>query len=197
MTMDAIYHKHYDGFSNPDTDRSGMKDTIGRFRTNIFHEFGSDGEPLYTMRELPYRELPSAYLIYMYSDSEYEAAMKLVGSWNHWQRLCEIKPFMEGPRANKHFANTWSWTGLTDWRIEKETREKSLAYNQLKTSAEEGNVQAQKLLFEGTGGKRGRPSAEEVKKAIEHQATLTQSIKDDLQRIKNGDEAGRNRRMSA
>ena len=181
--MDLAYHALYTGYTNPNTDRSHMRDGQGRFRTNIFLEMNPKN-PLYTMRELPFKGLPSAYLIYMLSDSEYEAAMKLVGSWNHWQRMCEIKPFMEGPRANKNKGNTWAWAGLSEWRLEKEIRDKATAYNQLKINAEEGNVQAQKLIFEGGAGKRGRPSQVDIQKAAEKQAAYARSIKDDLNRIK-------------
>lgn len=182
--MDHNYHVAYTGFADPDKDRSVLKDTMGRYRTNIFYEFNTsrheDMPPLYTMREQPYRGLPSAYKIYMTSDSEYEAAMKLVGSWNHWQRLLKCKPFMEGP------TDAFSWTGLNAWREEKEIQDKAHAYNQLKTSAAGGNVQAQKIVYDGdkVKAKRGAPSKAEITKEAARQAELDDRISDDLKRLK-------------
>lgn len=180
--MDFNDHVSFIGFSDPEKDRSILKDSMCRYRTNIFKEFNitrhDEMPPLYTMREESYKGLPSAYLIYMTSDSEYEAAIKLVGSWNHWLRLLKCKPFMEGPE------NAYNWTGLEEWRREKEIKEKATAYNQLKESAAAGNVQAQKLLYEGDkSGKRGRPSDSEVRKAAKEQAELNTRITGDLKRL--------------
>jgi hypothetical protein len=182
--MDYNYHLTYVGFSDPEADRSILKDSMSRYRTNLFLEFNTTRHetmpPLYTMREEPYKGLPSAYLIYMTSDSEYEAAMKLVGSWNHWQRLLKCKPFMEGPE------DAYNWTGLNAWREEKAVKDKAEAYNQLKISAAQGNVQAQKLLYEADkqGTKRGRPSKDEVRKAAAAEAERDQRITNDLKRLK-------------
>ena len=180
---DQSYYITYTGFSDPDTDRSVLKDSIGRYRTNIFYEFNksaqADYPPLYTMREDEWKGLPSAYRIYMASDSEYEAAMKLVGSWAHWQRLLKCKPFMKGGE------DMGIWMGLEQWREEKAIRDKAQAYNQIKLSAAGGNVQAQKLLLEGTDkAKRGRPSKAEVAKQAAKEAEKNDQIQEDLKRIK-------------
>ena len=114
----------------------------------------------------------------MLADSKYQAAMKLVGSWNHWQRLTQSKRFMQGPEKG------FQWTGLQRWREEKEEKDRAKAYNQLKILAEEGNVQAIRLIFQGQDQKkRGRPSKAEVQKAAEEQAALTRSIKQDLKLV--------------
>lgn len=182
--MDHEYHEFYTGYSMPGADRSALKDTLGRYRTNLFYEFNKtrhdDYPPVYTMREDTWKGLPSAYLIYMYSDSEYEAAMKLVGSWHHWERLLKSRPFCEG------MDNGEQWVGLNAWREEKELKDQAHAYNQLKTSAAAGNVQAQKMIFDGkkTATKRGRPSKDDIKAAAAEQAELTRELKDDLKRIK-------------
>lgn len=181
--MDLDYHIDYIGYSDPHKDRSILKDSVGRYRANLFYEFNQqrheDYPPIYTMREEPWKGLPSAYLIYMYSDSEYEAAMKLVGSWHHWQRLCKSKPFMEGIRDGNQ------WVGLEAWRKEKEIKDKAHAYNQLKINAAQGNVQAQKLIYEGDKtSKRGRPSNAEVRKAAAEEAQVSSALKEDMRRIK-------------
>jgi hypothetical protein len=181
--MDHYDYVSYIGFSDPDADRSVLKDTIGRYRTNIFYEFNKsrheDYPPLYTMREDEWKGLPSAYRIYMTSDSEYEAAMKLVGSWAHWQRLLKCKPFMNGGEE------VGIWTGLEQWREEKQIQDKARAYVQLKTAASEGNVTAQKMLFEGDKvSKRGRPSKAEIAKETVRQAQVAEQVKEDFKRIK-------------
>jgi hypothetical protein len=181
--MDTEFHANYVGFSEPDCDRRILKDSTGRYRTNLFYEFNKarqeDYPPLYTMREEPWMGLPSAYQIYMFSDSEYEAALKLVGSWHHWQRLLKSRPFVEGTQDGVQ------WTGLQVWRDEKEIRDKATAYNQLKMNAAQGNVQAQKMIFDGkTASKRGRPSKAEIAKAAQEQAQSVKELRDDLKRIK-------------
>ena len=170
-------------------DKSLMKDSMGRYRTNLFYEFNTTAHeeypPLYTMREDDYRGLPSAYKIYMGQSSEYAAAQELVGSWSHWQRLLTCSPFMNGPKLG------YAWTGLNTWRDEKEIQDRSLAYLQLKENAAGGNVQAQRIIFDGTK-KRGRPSNADIKKAADERVKNTKSIKDDLERIRlvtNGNQA--------
>lgn len=182
--MDYDYHAYYTGFSMPDSDKSILKDAAGRYRTNLFYEFNKtrheDYPPMYTMREAPWKGLPSAYLIYMTSDTEYEAAMKLVGSWLHWERLLKSRPFMEG------MDDGGQWVGLNSWREEKEIRDQAIAYNQLKMSAASGNVQAQKMILDGKkiASKRGRPSQDEVKAAAREHAKIARELKADLKRIK-------------
>lgn len=177
--MDYNFHYNYQGFQHPDTDRSIlMRD--GQFRMNLFREFNYSAHdkypPLYTMRELPFEGLPSAYLIYMTSESEYEAAMKLVGSWAHWQRLQKAKLFMDGS------PNSHTWSGLNQWRAEKEEKRKAKALELLQSSAEGGNVTAQKILFEGDKA-RGRPSKAEIARQVKKETEEKQAIKDDLKRI--------------
>ena len=180
--MNYEEHMLFLGFADPNKERAVLKDAGGRFRMNVFHEFNKEAHddypPLYTMREQPFRGLPSAYLIYMTSDSEYEAAIKLLGSWQHWKRFWGNKQFMGGMQGQ-------AWEGLTAWREEKEIRDAAKAYLQLKASAEMGSVPAQKQVFDSnTKVKRGRPSKAEVAAKAEEHAQLTKDMKDDLKRIK-------------
>lgn len=176
-------HLIFEGFSDPETDRSILKDSIGRYRTNLFLEFNKSrhefSPPIYTMRELPHKGLLSAYLIYMNSDSEYDAALKLVGSWQHWQKLLKSKAFLSGTDAGQ-------WTGVQAWRDEKEFKDRAVAYDQLRVNAATGNVQAQKMIFDGKSStsKRGRPSNAEIARAAKEQAESLATTKNDLQRIK-------------
>lgn len=180
--MDFDFHLNYTGYADPNKDKSDLKFPSGRYRLNLFHEFNQkaheDYPPLYTMREEPFRGLPSAYLIYMTSTSEYEAAMKLMGSWQHWKRYYNSKQFMEGPEVKG------GWEGLQSWREEKEIRDAQEAYQQLKTSAAMGSVPAQKAIWDDkTKARKGRPSKDAIRKAAAEAAQAKDEIKADLKRI--------------
>ena len=181
--MDLNYHISFVGFSNPNMDRSILKTGSGSYRMNIFKEFNyrsAEGiPPLYTMKEEVTDGLPSAYLIYMYSESEYEAAMKLVGSWNHWNKLCTNNSFMNGSKEVQ------TWSGLKQWREEKEIKDRATMYSLLKIAAATGNVNAQKVLFEKDKvGVRGRPSKAQVEAAAKEAAQHEEFIQEDLKRIR-------------
>jgi hypothetical protein len=180
--LDLNYHINFTGFSDPNRSRASLKDSQGKFRTSLFLEFNKheDENPsLYTMRDEPKNGVPSAYLIYMYSGSEYEAAMKLVGSWTHWTKLCNVKKFMDGDKDNQ------SWAGLKAWREEKEVKDRALAYNLLKISAASGSVPAQKILFEKDKvTKRGRPTKAQVEQAAKEAAEHEDHVKGDLARLR-------------
>lgn len=184
VDMDYNYHLNYVGFADPDKDKSVLKYPTGRSRMNLFHEFNISAHeeypPMYTMREEPHRGLPSAYLIYMTSESEYEAAMKLFGSWSLWKKYENQKQFLTGP-----LTAGIGWTGLAAWREEKEIRDAAKAYTQLKASAETGNVTAQKEIWQKAigKGKAGRPSKAEKQKAAAEAAERQESLKNDLERI--------------
>jgi hypothetical protein len=86
----------------------------------------------------------SMYLIYMECDSEYEAAMRLLGSWPHWCRLRKLEWFREE---------------LDKWNAELQLREQAIAKSKLLALTEAGNVTAARTLLTGTKeAKPGRPS---------------------------------------
>lgn len=179
--MDSDFHRNYLGFSVPDCDKSILKQTDGKFRVNIFKEFNYAHHdrypPLYTMYEEPRHGLPSAYMIYMLADSEYEAAMKLVGSWAHWQRLLKCNEFLYGSKDGRH-----NWFGIESWREEREIRERSQALNQLRIAAAGGNVQAQKILLDGE-----KPTSKKSKAALKQEKEAAKQaesdVKNDFQRV--------------
>ncbi len=179
--MDLQYHIDYLGFSDPDKDMSILYNDNGSIRGSLFHEINrsEDMPPLYTMRERPFKGLPSAYLIYMYSDTEYEAAMKLFGSWTIWERYCSNDKFMNGPK------NSALWTGLAKWRQEKKIQDEARAFSQLREAADTGSVQAMKAIWDHHHKpKRGRPSQAEIDKAAKEEAAIAQKSKEDLKRIR-------------
>jgi len=100
---------------------------------------GKLDNPVYTLQDRDRGATPSAYLIYMSSVDEYEAANKLVGSQRHWRKLCSLKWFMSG-RSDVGF------DGLHQWRLDMEARDQSKAKMELLFAASDGNVAAMKAI---------------------------------------------------
>ena len=74
----------------------------------------------------------SMYLIYMSCDSEYEAAIKLLGNYQHWTKLKRC---------------TWFMPYVEEWNAELVLRESALAKSKLVTLTEAGNVTAARTLL--------------------------------------------------
>ena len=91
----------------------------------------------------------SMYLIYMTCDSEYEAAIKLVGSYPHWQKLTEAAWF------KKHLAT---------WNAEITLREDAIARSKLVQLTQKGNVTAARTMLT-TSKPAGRPPKEGSRKS--------------------------------
>lgn len=90
-----------------------VRDTRGRYLTSALfaetiHSL-SPYTPVYTLSEFPKDGLLSARQIYLESNdpTEYAAAMKLLGSWEHWQHLC---------------GTTWFAPIVEQWRGELKAR---------------------------------------------------------------------------
>lgn len=112
-------------FNNPDAEFT-LRDT------------GKDA--LYTARSgKTYRSLA---FIYRNSDSEYDCAINTLGSWEHWKKLCKQSWFMEGK------ANGIYFSGLNDWRAEKELADEAKAKKVLLQAIEDGDVQAAKFMYD-------------------------------------------------
>ncbi len=74
----------------------------------------------------------SMYLIYMSCDSEYEAAIKLLGNYQHWTKLKRC---------------TWFLPHVEEWNAELRLRESALARAKLVMLTEAGNVTAARTLL--------------------------------------------------
>ncbi len=74
----------------------------------------------------------SMYLEYMKYDSEYEAAMAILGSWAHWSKLTKTKWFREV---------------LDRWEEERNIRDEAIARSVLISLAEGGNVTAARTIY--------------------------------------------------
>lgn len=122
----------------------------------LFIEFqNSEDTAPYTFKDFDVAKNERVYVsfssVYLDSTDEYEAAMRLVGSWKHWQKLCQLKWFTEGlPQFN--------WEGIESLRATMSARDRSLARRELLKATEQGNVTAAKAVLEGKEiKKQGRP----------------------------------------
>lgn len=114
------------------------------------HQTTSTVKPPYTLKEHDWEGSVSMYQLYMQYDTEYEAAIAILGSWSHWNKLCE---------------RSWFTKHKDKWDAEKQVKIKAMAEQQLIRAAEEGNVPAARYLHEGKkpqpARKRGRPTNHE------------------------------------
>jgi len=157
-------------------DYSRMVAESGHYKTQgLFYEYrfqsSSDYLP-YTLKERDYKGHRSMYKIYMACDSEYEAAIKLLNSWKHWEIL---------------IATDWFSKEVDKWREEREIRELALGKSVLVAQAEEGNVTAAKALVDGSKRKAGRPSKNEIKAELKKKVKMdnkVSSLVDRMERTK-------------
>lgn len=143
---------------------NGKRLTDSLFWENRFQNPEATIDNPYNMGREDTENSRSMFLEYMQYDTEYEAAIGILGDWQHWNMLCE-KPFFQPL--------------ITEWRAEREEREKAAAKRVLLELAAEGNVNAAKTVFtgEGTGKKRGRPSTKEVKEEARRTAEVRDLVK--------------------
>ncbi len=88
----------------------------------------------------------SMYLIFMSCDSEYEAAIKLLGNYRHWTKLKRC---------------VWFQPYVEEWNAELVLRESALAKSKLVKLTEAGNVTAARTLLNdkkvaGVGKPKGK-----------------------------------------
>lgn len=133
------------------------------------HQTGADYTP-FTLKERDHSGCISMYRLYMSCETEYEAALKILNSWKHWQILCDAP---------------WFQKELSKWREEREIRELALGKAVLIKNAEEGNVAAAKALID-TSSKRkaGRPSKIEVEEYKKKEAAANSKVSSILERMK-------------
>jgi len=145
-------------------DKLALTDKRGIQRTeNLFTGLNTMEEKypsMYALSEKERNGFPSAYLIYMNSIDETDAAIKIVGSLKHWRKLCKLKWFMNGDV-------TISFDGILNWRLDMAARDITLAKMILINSAKKGNVPAAKRLLDEykdavPKNKVGRPNKGEV-----------------------------------
>lgn len=135
----------YKGFMDPDKDKSILKDVRNVQRTeNLFIEMNrrtAKYPSLYTLQEDERDGLPSAFQIYMHSADETEAALKIVGSIKHWDKLCNLIWFNKG-------SYTGSFEGMDKWREYMVKRDLSKAKKVLLTNAAKGDTAAARKILD-------------------------------------------------
>jgi len=145
------------------------------YRTqSLFWElrYAKTNEPVMVLGRTPHSGLPSIYVEYMKFDTEYEAAMWILGDWKHWQALCKL---------------SWFQKHKKEWDAEKETRQKAMAKNTLLDAAAGGNVTAAKIVYEENVPKRGRPTKAEKEAALNSEVKLGATLSSITERMKKHD----------
>jgi hypothetical protein len=161
--------------------REVLVDHIGSYRTqSLFLEINNSSlSPIMTLKELDWeykgKLLPSLKKIYLELEdpTEYEVAMHVLGSWNHWNRLLDNKLIR---------------TEIIKWREELEIKLRSKALRaMIDTASFEGakGTTAAKYLAEKGWIKRpaGRPSEEETKGQLKQDKELKELLKEDAKRV--------------
>ena len=134
---------------------------------NVSHARVNDS--VYNLKDYDWNNTISMQNIYVECTSEYEAAMTLVGSWNHWLKLKRCK---------------WFMPYLEAWEIQRKLREESEAKKQLLEAAEDGNVTAAKAIFDQGRTKRaGRPSTADKAKVARDDADLNDFLKASMSKV--------------
>lgn len=100
--------------------------------------------PLFNLSMRDHDDTLSFPQLYYQCDSDYEAAMVILGSFEHWQRLCEAKWFAEK---------------LALWQEEKALRDIAHGRAKIRELADGGNLAACKFL--AAGGLSKKPAADE------------------------------------
>lgn len=157
-----------------------FKDDQGRFRTqSLFAEYPHDKYPaFFTLKKQGKKGFINLYEKYMeISDpTEYQVAIQLFGSWDHWNALTRTK---------------WFKDHLTGWRDELKTKMESERYHEMrdKVNDPKAGVQATKWLADRYGGasnrvsKRGRPTKAEKEAHLKRLERDTEDIESDAVRI--------------
>ncbi len=137
--------------------------TIALFWENRHLNKQEKTTPVYNVSNMDNEHTLSMYRIYMEQDTEYDAAMLLLGRWEHWLHLCGTTFFK--PHIEK-------------WRAEKIAKDASIAHKALMQGAREGNLTAARtiLLDSRKVQGAGRPSKQQVNQAAAQAAELDQFL---------------------
>lgn len=144
------------------------KDSVGRWLTrSLIKEFSGDGDGwAYSLEQM--------HDIYMETGdpTEHQAAIKLFGSWEHWEAMKKCAPFKKI---------------LEGWRTEMSVRIRSRAIMYIHDLAVQPNgFQAARWLAEKgwvEKASKGRPRKDDIERAAREKADLRDSITADGARI--------------
>lgn len=177
-----VAEKKEPGCKSKNVTNNPMKDNKGVWRTDsLFFEFKHDDLPYHwTIHDRDREEngviYPSMKLIYMAYDHipqhEYQFAMDVLGSWDHWLRMCQSS------RVGQHIAI---------WREELDVKIKAQAVKDIMAVAKGDSAAAANaakwLAEKGYASKRGRPSKAEKHQLLKQEAEAEGSIEKDFQRL--------------
>jgi hypothetical protein len=145
----------------------------------LFYEFNKPDAP-YTLRSEDYVsqkgiEYKSVSALYRDCNSEYEAAILIVESWEHWKKLCSLDWFVKGHVTSAGL----KYQGLDDWKEEQELRKKSISETILMKEVGKGNVTAAKFIYEQQGKQaaKGRPETKKPKEKVSNVESLYAKVK--------------------
>lgn len=160
-----------------------FKDSQGRFRTqSLFTEYLHESYPAHftlkkkdvTKKGVPYVSLYKKYME-IADPTEYQVAIRLFGSWDHWQALCKARWFKEH---------------LDGWRQELKVKLESDRYYEMTSHVQNNpdspqSIQASKWLADryGEKPKRGRPSKAEKAAHLKRIEEETSDVDDDAKRL--------------
>lgn len=106
--------------------------------------------PIYNLGYKDHNGTLSMRQIYLQCTTEYEAAMVLLGRWDHWERLCNTP---------------WFPAHLEKWKEEKAIQEGALGRNTILELAAKGNLSAAKYLDQerqgSTPSRKPKPAKED------------------------------------
>lgn len=159
-----------------------FRDARGGYKTqSLFHEMNQTNDnPVFTTKEHDIIRDDGLYIFSLkrlYTSiedpTEYSHAMSILGSWDHWQRLCN---------------NAVIGRLLNEARVELEVKIRSKAIRAMISTAEyegsKGTGAAKYIAEKGwEGSKRGRPSKEEVEGRLKQDMAVTDSIRSDAERL--------------
>jgi hypothetical protein len=112
------------------------------------------------------------YQIYMECVDEYEAAMRLVGTMFHWEKLCAASWFMDGDEDK-------GTRGLKAWREDMRRRDESKARALLLKKAEEGDTSAARAVLQDSKD-RGKKKVGRPRKKQEESAAVDSKLAADI-----------------
>ena len=158
-----------------------LKDSMGRFRTqSLFVEHKHEKYPApFTLKDYDHNGGMSMYQLYMNASdpTEYTQAIALLGSWKHWQLLCNTE---------------WFKPIVAGWRDELKVKFESDRFREMidVTTTCKGTpqgVSATKWLAERysrvTSPKRGRPSKAEKAQNLRKDSEEDQLLKEEAARL--------------
>lgn len=158
-------------------DSQGRYITKGLFFETITFDHKKIFTPPFTLKSYDHEyegvKYASMKLLYMSFDdpTEYQFAIQVLGSWEHWKKLCDT---------------TWFAPVVAEWRDEMEIKLRSQGVQAMAILAVSGKESAAKWLAEGgfkEKRKAGRPTKEEKEGELKKQTRIRDDLKADMERL--------------